>query len=114
VGVSDGLMAGRKPSRGRPRALFFFCRPRLTAFAYQLSVFTLQYGHTASVFCAIVHAIYINSPQRYFARNFWNASCSITTFPNARSFFRPSFCFSSSFLRRLTSLACSLARTSFR
>jgi hypothetical protein len=50
----------------------------------------------------------------YLARNFWNASCSITTEPTARSFFRPSFCFSSSFLRRDKSLACSLARTSFR
>jgi hypothetical protein len=51
---------------------------------------------------------------RYFAKNFWNASCSMTTEPTARSFFRPSFCFSSSFRRLLRSLACSLARTSLR
>ena len=32
----------------------------------------------------------------YLAKNVWKAVCSITTLPTAFSFFRPSFCFSSS------------------
>jgi hypothetical protein len=50
----------------------------------------------------------------YFARNFWNDEWSITTLPTDRSRFRPSFCLSSSFFRLEMSLACSLAKTSFR
>ena len=51
---------------------------------------------------------------RYFAKNFWNASCSMVTLPTALSFARPAFCFSRSFRRLLRSLACNLARTSLR
>ena len=50
----------------------------------------------------------------HFAKNFWNEDWSMITLPTACNLLRPSFCLSNSFRRRVISLACSLASTSFR
>lgn len=52
-----------------------------------------------------VEYVYTRQTTLHLAKNAWNALCSITTLPTARSLLRPSFCFSSSLRRRLTSLA---------
>ena len=45
----------------------------------------------------------VNAPQLSIFSAAMNASCGISTFPNWRIFFLPSFCFSSSLRLRVTS-----------